>query len=149
MKGAYIIQVNSFQLPVPVVDCKETMPRILSRHDLIPQSKHNYYGYRYSQDSSGSRLVTTHSPTMSTVSSVDTKAKLTSSRYYEGLSYLIEEGKGKQLSQSRNDTDEAAGVTDSNTWGYFVDFTSPVIESGANGRKSTSSMFYDHSSSSF
>ena len=121
------------------------MPRILSRHDLLPQAKHNYYGYSYNRASSRSSSVTQYSPTMSTVSSVDTKAKLTSSRYYEHLSYRIEDKQPQQLNQSRNDMDEATAVLDDNTWGYFVDFTSPVVERDAKGRKSSYSNLHDRS----
>ena len=77
--------------------------------------------------------------------SVDTKAKLTSSRYHEDLSYRIEDKQPQQLNQSRNDMDEATAVLDDNTWGYFVDFTSPVVGRDAKGRKSSYSNLYDRS----
>jgi hypothetical protein len=86
---------------------------------------------------------------MSTVSSVDTKAKITSNRYYEGLSYLIEDRHSHQLNQSRYNMDEAKSASDSNTWGYFVDFTSPVVENGSKGRKSSSSNVHERSLISF
>jgi hypothetical protein len=130
------------------------MPRILSRHDLVPQTKQNYYGYSYSGSSSttgSSRSATSysHSPTMSTVSSVDTKAKLSSNRYYEGLSYRIEDRQPHELYQSRSDADEAKALSDDTTWGYFVDFTSPVTKNDTKGRKSLASYLNERSSSSF
>ena len=81
---------------------------------------------------------------MSTVNSVDTKAKLTSrSRHYEGLSYRIDDRKSPQWNQSRRDEPETTTDSDNGTWGYFVDFTSPAT--GRNERKSS----YERSSSSF
>ncbi len=82
---------------------------------------------------------------MSTVNSVDTKAKLTSrSRHYEGQSYRIDERESTQCNQSRRDVPDTTTDSDNDTWGYFVDFTSPVT--GRNDRKSSS---YERSSSSF
>ena len=121
------------------------MPRILSRHDLVPQTKQNYYGYSYNGSFARSRSTTPYSPTMSTVSSVDTNAKTKRNRNYEGLSYSIEERQPQLSYQSRNDIDEGKAGSDNNSWGYFVDFTSPVIDNGANGRKSLSSHSYERS----
>jgi hypothetical protein len=125
------------------------MPRILSRHDLLPQTKQNYYGYSYNGSSSRSRSTTSYSPTMSTVSSIDTKTNLkTIVRQYEGLSYRIDDRKSQQWDHSKNDIRDPTPSSDENTWGYFVDFTSPVVNSDTQGRKSSSSYPYKHSSSS-
>ena len=126
------------------------MPRILSRHDLLPQTKQNHYGYSFNGSSSRSRSTTSYSPTMSTVSSIDAKANLkTSGRHYEGLSYRIDDRQSQQWDQSRNDIRDPTPISDENTWGYFVDFTSPVVDNNTKGRKSSSVYPYERSTQSF
>jgi hypothetical protein len=65
--------------------------------------------------------------------------RMISHRYYEGLSYLIDDGENdqqpnsidlfqQQPQQSRNDNehhDQRSHDTNLESWGYFVDFTSP------------------------
>jgi hypothetical protein len=101
------------------------MPRILSRSELLPQMKPLHWHGSRSLGRNGNVV----SPTISAFPSVASSAKSRCA----GLSYKIEErrdlGGQQDAAESRGD--------DNDTWGYFVDFTSPQCNNAEQRKSST------------
>jgi hypothetical protein len=113
------------------------MPRIFSRHELLPQVKQCCHVYSKGYGSSSVATSSSGSINSPTISKFPSSITATRKRRSQnvGLSYMIADRNDEedQRLESRVDVDTTP------SWGYFVDFNSPQ-QNNIEHRKSSSKL---------